>query len=272
MTADILAIADLHVGSTVGLWPETFPIEDGGEARANKFQQGLLAWWWRMIEEAMELPKPPIVVVDGDVLQGANYRDGQLSTDRADIQADAAYELLKPLREICERMYILHGTAWHGGKASAHVTALARRLEAVPEAVTGRPLWWELYLEPPGGGPVIRFTHHISATSLPFYEATAPLRDYYVLNAELRRVYGEQARHVDMDVHAHRHRCIYVLKPPAVRVLTLPSWQLKNEFGHKVAANGALPDCGYVRIERDGGNINPVPSLMPLPPVHIEEG
>ena len=265
----IWVVSDLHVGSTLGLWPEGFPVEDGGIYGLNVFQKYLNVCWWEMLAKVLALPEPPIVVVAGDLIQGAHDRDGQLVTDRSDIQAEAAYEVLKPLREACERMYILHGTSFHGGKSSQHVGSTALRLEGVRQPQTGRPLWWELFLDMDGA--VIHFTHHIGATNIPMYEASVPLRANYVLQADLLRNYGAEAPQICLDVRGHRHRCIYVYKPPSVRSLTLPCWQLKGEFGFKVAAD-TLPDIGYAVIERTLTDLNVNPVLYPLPGVHIEKG
>lgn len=263
-----LIVGDLHVGSTMALWPQGAKLQDGGEYTCNAFQTWLNDCWWSMLETALALPEKPIVIVNGDIIQGAHDRDGQLVTSRTDVQADAAYEALKPLREIAARMYMMHGTPWHGGAASRDVTALAKRLDVVPNPATKGPLWWELYLNM--AGHVVHVTHHVSATSLPFYEATAPLRDFYVLTSELHRTYGKDAPAVELDVRSHRHRCIHVHKPPHVNVLVVPAWQLKGEFAFKVASS-SLPDIGYGLIEATPDGLIVKPVVFQLPAVHVEE-
>jgi hypothetical protein len=263
----VVVVSDTHVGSTLGLWPEGFQVEEGAVVQLNKFQKWLLDCWWQMLGDIMELPEKPIVVVNGDVIQGAHEKDAQLVTTRIDLQAAAALEILKPLRELASSMYMLHGTAWHGGPASSHVSGVAKALECVPEPTTGRPCWWELYLRL--GERLAHFTHHVSATSLPMYEASIPLRDSIVLNSELSRVYGADAPRVDLDVRAHRHRCILTFKPPRTWVAVSPSWQLKGEFVFKVAAS-SLPDIGYLLIECNERDLVVLPRLFQLPALHIE--
>jgi hypothetical protein len=267
----VIGLADLHVGSSMGLWVPGFPIQDGGAYELNGYQD----WLWRCWQELEfrllclreeNLGEEIVLVVDGDLIQGGHEKDGQLVTHRADIQALCLADLLKRLRPYIDRLYILHGTGWHGGPASCHITPVAEMLEAAPCPGSGGRIWWELYLDI--DGHLTHWTHHVSATSLPFYEATAPTRDYYVLESELVRIYGGQAPDVELTVRAHRHRCIRVEKPPHVNVLVLPCWQLKGEFGFKVGS-GSLPDIGYAII-RGGERLTVEPVIYQLPRVHIE--
>ena len=72
----ILVFSDTHVGSTVGLWPGAHRVEGGGEYLANKYQLWLRDCWTEMLDEVKAFDKPPMVVMNGDPIQGVNYRDG----------------------------------------------------------------------------------------------------------------------------------------------------------------------------------------------------
>jgi hypothetical protein len=211
-------------------------------------------------------PKP-LVILNGDLVQGVNAKDGQIIGATVAAQTDAAYALLAPLRDAAQRLYVVRGTEWHDGKAADYLEMLAQRLDAVPDPTTGQKSWWELYLDV--GGPVIHCAHHIGTSSVPWYEATVPLRDMLMQLAELARFYGEQAPNVRLGVRSHRHRFIHVQAPPDLQVFVTPAWQLKTAFAHK-KASGMLPQVGWVLVEWDGEDLIIKPRIYSLPALHVE--
>ncbi|GAG02621.1 unnamed protein product, partial [marine sediment metagenome] len=108
----ILVFSDTHVGSTVGLWPGAHRVEGGGEYLANKYQLWLRDCWTEMLDEVQQFDEPPTVVMNGDPIQGVNYRDGELITNMTNIQVDAAHTLFHPLRQMAKRWYQIRGTEW----------------------------------------------------------------------------------------------------------------------------------------------------------------
>lgn len=263
----ILVLSDTHVGSTVGVWPGEHRVEGGGTYRANEYQQWLHRCWRDMLKEAKRR-RPDVLVLNGDIIQGTNPRDGQLITNKTDIQQAAAYELLAPLRACCGRMYYVRGTEWHEGKAAEFVEALAQNLDATRDPASGQWSWWELYLR--AGDDVLHFAHHIGTSSVPWYEATVPLRDALMQLAELNRFFGSTAPNLRLMVRSHRHRYIHVSAPPDLQALVTPAWQLKTAFAHK-KASAMLPQIGYVWIEADGGDLVVKPRIYALPGLHVEE-
>lgn len=273
----IVPLSDLHVGSTVGLWPGRHRIEGGGIYEANKFQQWLLECWHEAVDEIARMRPKPVVVINGDPIQGVNMRDGQLVTPQKNIQADACYTLLEPVAKAARRFYMIRGTEWHEGKAADDVEQLAQRLGAVQNPSTQQWTWAELYHnlgEPREDeeSPVLHFAHHIGKSSVPWYESTVPLRDMLLFLAELWRFFGKAAPNVKMTVRSHRHRFIHVDVPPNLHALVTPGWQLKTAFGYRVASS-MLPIIGYSIIEYDGYEIIVRKRIFPLPPeyVHVEE-
>lgn len=264
-----VVLSDGHVGSTVGLWPGTHRVEGGGEYSANKYQLWLAECWQWMLDEVRAFEEPPVVVYNGDPLQGVHMRDGQLVTNKVDIQVAAALQLYKPLREMSSAWYQIRGTEWHEGKAAEFVELMARELDATPDPDSGQLSWWELYLLVEEGGPVIHFAHHVGVSSVPWYEATVPLRDTLMQLAELWRFYGERAPNVRMVVRSHRHRFIHVDAPPDIHVVVTPAWQLKTAFAHK-RATSMVPQIGYVIIEWDGQELSVRPRIFALPDLHVE--
>lgn len=264
-----VVISDLHVGSVVGLWPEAHPMEGGGLASANVYQKWLLECWQTMIDEVGSWKRRPDLVINGDAVQGTSPKDGQLITNLTNVQAGAAETLLRPLRERTERLFYVRGTEWHEGKAADHVEMLAKNLGAEPDRDTGQFSRWDLYRGLDGEhGPVIHFAHHVQGSSVPWYEATVPLRDTLLLLAEMWRFYADRAPNVRMVVRSHRHRFIYVLAPPDIHVVVTPGWQLKTAFAHKKATS-MLPEIGYVIIEWDGRDLTVKPRIFDLPAIGV---
>ena len=274
----VVTLSDLHVGSTIGLWPGRHPIEGGGIYEANKFQQWLLECWHTAVDEIIHIRPKPVVVVNGDAIQGVNMKDGQLVTPQKNIQSEAAFTLLHPVSKASRRFYMTRGTEWHEGKAADDVELLAKELGAIPNPATGQWTWPELFLnlgeptDPEEESPVIHFAHHIGRSSVPWYESTIPLRDMLMFLAELWRFFGKQAPNVKMTVRSHRHRFIHVDVPPNLHALVTPSWQLKTAFGYQVASS-MLPIIGYNIVEYDGREIIVRKRIFPLPLeyVHVEE-
>jgi hypothetical protein len=264
-----LVLSDGHVGSTVGLWPGSHPIEGGGEYWANKYQVWLGECWQAMLTEVAAFRPKPIVIYNGDPIQGVSPKDGQLITNRVDIQIRAAHEVYQPLRRLASRWYQVRGTEWHEGKSAEFVELLAANLQTERDPASGQWTWWELYLAVEEGGPVIHFAHHVGMSSVPWYEATVPLRDTLLLLAELWRFYGQRAPNVRMVVRSHRHRFIHVDAPPDLHAVVTPAWQLKGAFSHKKAAS-MLPQIGYVVIEWDGQELVVKPRIFDLPDLHLE--
>jgi hypothetical protein len=276
----ILAISDTHIGSAVGLWKPGYPIQENLVPQLNQFQLWLWECWETMLAEvrarvaAAHARGEKVVCVHlGDGIQGGHEKDGQLVTNRTDIQAKCLYYTLLPLRQMVDRMYVMHGTAWHGGKVSSHLSTVLEFMDLQRSPETGEPMWWDLNLDVDGYR--INFSHHVGANMVPMYEATAPLRDAYILGMEAITAWGPGADWVDLTVVGHRHRCIFVWKPPRIRALVCPGWQLKNEFVWKVSSK-TLPQIGFCWIETvellglPGKRLMITPRLFELPKPHIE--
>ncbi len=264
-----LLISDLHVGSTVGLWPKKFGIEGGGDASPNKYQKWLLKCWALMLKEVASLDKPNLIV-NGDPVQGVKDKDGQLITNRPDIQARAAIELLSLLRDLVRDVYFTRGSEYHEGRASEHVEMLAGALNCKVDPSTRQNTWPEiLYAFGEGRkAPIAQVMHHIGKSSVPNYEATIPLRDVLTLKSEYDRVYGSEHPNIKMLIRSHRHRFIYVEAPPDIHALVTPAWQLKTAFSYKMPP--LLPQIGYVIVEWDGCDIVVKDRIFKLPLPHIE--
>lgn len=260
----VVVFSDLHVGSVVGLWPGKHPIEGGGEYEVNVFQKWLHACWHEAMKEIAQLRPKPVVVLNGDMLQGTNPRDGQLVTTKVDIQVWAATTLLEPARETAEKMYVIRGTEWHEGKAAEFLEFLAAGLDVEKDPASGQYTWWELFFDL--DGHIMHFAHHIGTSSVPWYEATVPLRDLLLFIAEIVRFGGPDVR---ITVRSHRHRYVHVDAPPDLHAIVTPAWQLRTAFSYK-RSSAMLPQIGYVLLEADGDDVLVRKRLFKLPEMKVE--
>lgn len=281
-------IGDTHVGSSVALWHPDTPLAEGGRYKLNK-QQVLLLYCWEDMLARVERLNPDIGIHLGDIIHGDSPREGQLITRQPDEQADGALLLMEPFIKNVQKFYILKGTEWHEGRAAKDVNRLAKELGAVRSKLTEHYARWDLLLRMPGSpsrevftaegvktpfsvpAPVIHFAHHIGVSSVPWYEATVPLRDTLMYLAGLVRNYGEWAPNVRMVVRAHRHRFVHVHAAPDVHALVVPSWQFKTAFVHR-RMSAAIPQIGWVMVEWDGMDFVVKPRIYQLPAPHVEEG
>lgn len=239
----ILALGDIHAGSSVAPWPEV-PLPEGA-TYIPSLQQAWLFSRWREMCEIVNNWNPDIVVVNGDVIDGPN--SSELVTSRLDYQAAGAVELLAPL---CKdrKVYFIRGTAYHTGEVAQFETAIAKELKAVEHPKTKESTWPFLLLDMKEHG-VAHFAHHIGFTSNPMYEATALMRSLIVMRSELYGNYGRAAPDVSMVVRSHRHHALAINKGKLWGV-ALPSWQMMTQYAYKVQAE-RLPEIGFAMIEAE---------------------
>jgi len=243
---------------------------DGGEYGLSKNQRFLLKCW-QDVTRRMRRLKPNVVALLGDVIQGVSIRDGQLVTNRTDIQKNAAFKLLEPWRECTKQFYMIKGTPWHEGKASESLGMLGDMLNAEIDPASGERGWWEVNLRLPGGDmPIVNLSHHIGATRVSWYEATVPLRDMLMMLSEQARMYKKKAPNVRLVVRAHRHRCIGVWVAPDLQVWTTGTWQLRTAYAYKKGMV-TYPHLSYLMIEWDGKDLVVKPRIYSPPLPHIEE-
>jgi hypothetical protein len=252
-TDTVLVVNDTHVGSTVALWPPGHPIQDGGLYEPNIVQQWLWQQWQAMLAEVRALPKPPTLVLLGDLIQGGWPKDTQLVSPLPSIQAAAAQTLLQPLVDLCAPgPYLIRGTEWHEGAISDNVEMIARAMGGRKNPATSQYTWPGLYLDVQGC--VIHFAHHIGVSSVPAYEATIPTRELLTMIGEMVRNWPGDSPNLKMIVRAHRHRGVHVQLPPDLHAMVVPAWQMSTAFADK-RMPGLLPQVGYGLIEVRRGRI-----------------
>lgn len=232
-TAHIVVVSDLHVNSTVGLYPPNLILEDGGEYRQNRLQQWLWKNWLAFCKAA---PRDAIVVINGDAVQGIHpSRDSQIVTTSAKDQARAAVAVLEPLIANAKAIYVTRGTEYHDATGGADIEAISKDIGAAMNPSTGQYSRWELWLNV--GGVLFNFAHHISVA--PTYPATPLAKE--IIRAKLNQVdCGYPIPDVIVRSHVHQYKAF----PDGERwVITTPAWQLKTAYIYKKNPL-AVPDIG----------------------------
>lgn len=225
-----ITIADLHVGDQLGLCPPKFKLRYGGWYRYSKFQKFIYDCWlsfWNNWVPMVTRGEEFCVVINGDIFEGRHHRITHAITEDKSDQEDMGYELLAPIRDSCEEMYIIGGTDAHAGIAAEDEERFAERLDAKLDE-SGNRSRFELFLEV--GDAICHFAHHIGVTSSMAYESTA-------LGKEYTEFCGESARWndpvPDIVVRSHRHRHIESKVSTAKGygiIFITAGWQLKTPF------------------------------------------
>lgn len=264
-----LYIADLHVGSTVAVWPKKGVLPEGGQWELNLPQRYLNKAWDWFLSEAKDLPRIDAVVVNGDVLEGAKPRDIEVVTQREDYQASAAIDLLEPVREMTERFYMIRGTEFHGGAVDQNVTQVARALNATENKRTKEVTWPEMLYDI-GNGDVWHIAHHVGTVRNPMYEFSALWGQLGIVQLNYNTAYGKRAPNITGIVRSHRHRMAHADKG-RLHVCSVTGWKLADGFTQKVAP-GCVPEVGYMYTLVDGDSIAVKQRTYPAPPFTVEGG
>ena len=245
-----VVISDTHIGSQLGLCPESgIMLDEGGMYYPNEIQKALWIHWqefWKKKVPEMTEGMPYGLIFNGDLIEGVHHSATcQVSSNIKD-HILAAEQILSPLVDKARGpLYVIRGTPAHVGTSGANEEELARILGAIPNSA-GQYARYELWKRI---GPFLaHFTHHISTVGSQYAEATA-------VHRELMECFTEAARHgeeiPDIVVRSHRHRYVKTevatYKGTGIGVTT-PAWQAKTGFVYKIAARNNHPQFGGIVI------------------------
>jgi hypothetical protein len=255
---NLCVVSDLHCGCRLGLCPrDGVQLDDGGRYEPSAFQLVLADWWdlfWNEFVPEATKGEPFGVVCNGDALDGVHHGAvTQVSNNLGD-QANIAYQMLKPVVDLCEgRYWHIRGTEAHVGPSGQEEERLAQRLGALPNP-DGQYARWELWKMV--GPKLCHILHHIGTTGSQAYESTA-------LHKELTESYIEAARWnrkpPDLICRAHRHRYLETTIATAggrAMAVVLPSWQGRTPFAWKIpGARLSTPQFGGIVIRYAHGEL-----------------
>lgn len=230
----IVAVSDLHCGSTYGLLPQGLISTEGNEIVQNRLQRWLWSAWcdllWRVVP-AIVGDDPWALLVNGDAIEGNHHGTRELVTPEDADHLEAAVAVIKPLAARAAATYIVEGTECH---TRHHEHELGKAVGAVPDPLTGRRSWRKLRINVAGVEVVAH--HHIGTTGRAWLES-----------GELGRALANERLEAgavglplpSVLICSHRHRWGISQSPHGTAVVT-PCWQGVTRYGRKVVPSAQL--------------------------------
>lgn len=235
----ILLISDTHVGSKWGLWPPNFKAKNARTDETDDIPQNAVnkAIWqhWQKMIESLRKERPDCIILNGDLIEGAQWKEGGRGLMTADIfqQTAACIRILGTLPKV--PMYFTAGTDYHqlpgGISADLHIA----------DQMNGQ-FGDELIVEECGIRLFCRHAIGVSQSTWQ-YMTTAPARDHMLLY--LNQAADKYGR-IDVAVFSHRHQFAAAQFASGIALVT-PAWQGKTVFAVKKGII-APPHIGWVTL------------------------
>jgi len=247
--AHILLLSDLHLGSEFAVLPRVaYRTTDNTRTRVQPTpsQRYLLKCWRWMVGN---LPaKLAYTIVNGDTLDGENPKEAGLyvNLQSPSDQAEAALELLGPIRERSEKFFLVKGSPYHEGRGADAVAGLAKALQAdrwSSGLQTGTRLWLQMKK---AADLVLNASHHMTRGWI--YPAGGA--DRTAMMAAVAEASGKLPR-ADIIVRGHNH-LKRVVSAHGKTVIFQPAWKLLTPFVERLMEEiraEVLSDLGAVLIE-----------------------
>jgi hypothetical protein len=245
MSGTVLAIiSDTHVGSSTALAPLEFNVHSRNDfevqaTKANKLQKWLYECWTDYWDHVFKLAKKKrlIVVHCGDLVDGVHHGSLQVMNEISD-QVEAFEELMLPILAKADGFYGVLGTGpSHAGMDNSTEAQIYRDLGAIE---FGQNLTLNV------DGVLHTFFHHGRAGSRPWTSSAAGLAAEVMLDFAQA---GLPLPNYIWSGHTHRSDDSGS-KFRDTRAISLPSWQLKTSFAHRVSAATVRSDIGgYIVVD-----------------------
>ena len=220
----VVIINDTHVGSTMGLCPTGFYLDDGAEVKLNPLQVELLKHWngfWQRVW-ARGLP-----VFVADLIDGNHHHTTQIWSPNEEDMVEA----FLPQVNRAERV---RGTPAHVGSAGRYDNAVMRELGGKPSAY---------HAEISISGVLFDVAHHGPGIGKKAWTAIS----YAVFGLKKRR-----RRAPRVIVRAHVHRKLHeTVRDPHSGAIISPAWQ----FVHKIETEEDIADVGGTLVTVEDGQV-----------------
>lgn len=179
-----------------------------------------------------------VTVLNGDVFDGDHHHTRQIITRNEATQLRLAVDVLEPLINITNQLYIVRGTEAHVGNSGSMEEKLADDLSAEPDKATGAQSWWHLKLDVNN----VRFdiAHHATMGRLPH---TKPNSANKLAAMAIFASAERRERPPSLVVRSHMHQWADSGDNYATRAIQLAGWQLATGYVHRIQP-GALADIG----------------------------
>ena len=252
---NLIVVSDPHVGCQMGLMhPDGARLDASNIVKPNRLQLQTWEWWrsfWDEWVPRVTRGEAFDVCINGDLMDGRHHNATTQWSQSLSDQSTHAELLLRPIVDVCKRLYVVRGTEAHSGPAGEEEEKLAKALGAVPNE-DGNYARFELWKRVGGpGGPLCHLLHHIGVTGRAHYESSAPQAELMAEMTESGRA-GEAAP--DYSIRSHRHRFIKTLNPSKrheCAAIVTPGWQWKTPFIYKTAGGRVTePQFGGILIRQ----------------------
>lgn len=231
----VVVIGDLHAGSSVALCTPEHPTVDDGMWKANPVQLWMYERW---VEATTQwLPRvidgrPFAVVVNGDCIEGLHHGTKQVISNATSDHVDLAVNLLGPVAEGADRLFMVRGTSAHVGHDSESKIGIRLGAERPAGSREYAAHNWRFEV----AGKVIDASHHMPTSARPWTEATG-------LGTSMQSAVLESVRArepvADVYLRAHRHRYGHYSDGDRLIVAGY-SWQAKTDFAEKVVPHARV--------------------------------
>lgn len=239
----MIAIGDTHIGSEGALMPLEVNSEEWCEGRnrryfPNQIQKDIYKRWEMMIDES---PRPDILLLNGDLVDGKNYKEtgmGSWTTDSL-LQARVLADLVKMLKP--RQIVATSGSPYHSDN-NPNVDKIAT--EMCGGTFMGG------YANININGKRIYAQHKISVSKSTWQYRGTPLGRALVLAALNEKEMG----HYDIVLKSHAHYFCYCGFSNSLGMI-LPAWKTRDQFldTNIEFGNSAL---GYVRFDFADGDFS----------------
>jgi hypothetical protein len=262
----LLALADVHAGSTTAICPPTgIRLDDGGEFHPSKLQKHLWKSWIDIWEERVPRlldkyqPDSVSLLLNGDMVDGNHHGTPQIVSPLESLHIRIVHKCLElgPLKLDLDGLHVVRGTSSHVGAAGTLEEGLARVLREEgypvvmdPDTGNATSYWRRLDV----GGLLVDAKHHgrmgqrrhTRGSYLRLY--AQDIQDEYTDD-------GERPPDVAVRAHLHTYGDSGRDHKMVTRVVALPCWQLGTEYSYRRAYE-RLTDIGAAAlIVRDGQDI-----------------
>lgn len=265
MKTVITIVSDLHVGSSTGLCPvDGLMLDDGGIYSPSQYQMELSKAWSRFFDATLAIKKTSkrVLVVNGDIVDGSHHNTVALATNNIAIQERAAVQILKPIAEKYDKVYVTRGTEAHVQPSAQSDERIAMGIGAEVDDIENHSRW-QLWLDVEG--IIFNIAHHIGTTSSAAYESSAVMREMVAALVEAGQWNQEMP---DVFVRSHRHRYIELAIPSVkgkITAVVTPSWQLRTPFVERVDRM-RMPHIGGVNFIIEDGSCHIKERIYPFQP------
>ena len=244
----IIAVSsDHHIGSTVGLINPKTPLDDGGDYLASPGQRWLWRNWLEFCKSAVDTADAwkgdLITVFNGDLIETDHkLRSDQIITRNKAKLTQMVYEVIQPLVDYSEQVYIVRGTEAHTGNSSEYEEMIGADLtNAVPENKKKKRYSWD-QLELDVHGTRFDIAHHGKMGQMPHTKINGLMSLGMILILD----YVESGQWPPtIAIRGHLHRIGDTGDNyKSIRMMALPAWQMATGFVHRVVKGRKKADIG----------------------------